>query len=127
MKIVGRTLIILAAALAVSGLTYAFAQSSYAQSLIGSVGRGGPPGEFRRQPGADLPAGAELPAFEPGAGGVGFEGGRGGDRHGASLAGAAQLVRPFLIIAALVAAGALVSTALRRRPPSRPRAAGPAE
>lgn len=129
MKIVARTLIILAAALAVAGLTYAVAQSSDAQSLIASAGRGRPPGErgeLRRQPGAELPAGAETPEFERGAGGAGFERGRGGEGHGASLAGAAQMARPFLIIAAFVAAGALLSTALRR-PSRRPQAAGPAE
>ncbi len=114
MKIIGRTLAILAAALAVAGITFALAQNG----LI-SAGRGGRPdrGAFSQggqfQPGFDQPPG-DAP-FDHG----NFqsrpdrEGGR-----GASLFGAVEIVKNLAIMGLIVA---IVTLLMRRLPTARDR------
>jgi hypothetical protein len=112
MKIIGRTLIILALALVVSGATYALAGSRSAGGFDGFPRRG----EF--QPGG-APGG-----FQPGGFPQRGEFGRGGERdRGFSLFGAGELLKSLLIIGAVVAVGAPAAGLLRRRQPSRARAA----
>lgn len=116
MKTLVRTLIILLAAVLVSGATYAFGQSGAAQSLLArGRGRGG---EFERggfpppEGGFERGGGAEG-GFRPPEGG--FERGPGEGRRGGGLFGAVQMVRPLLIITLIIAGGALLSRVFGRR------------
>ncbi len=91
MKIIGRTLIILAAALVVAGALFAFRQTEYARMPGESR-----PGRMRIEAGEARPDG-----FAPG----GFEhrNRAGGDEHQASLAGLVEVGKNLAIIAAIVA------------------------
>jgi hypothetical protein len=114
MKLLGRTLVILLAALVVVGAAIAFAQSSYADALL-PTGAGG---EMARngnaettedsQEGADTTAtiGSERPVFAEGR--TRPEGGM-----GQGLFGAVEIVKNVVIMALLVALVALASQVTR--------------
>jgi hypothetical protein len=99
MKMIVRTLAILAAALAVAGLTYAVVQLSGAQQ--------------QATYGADGPA-AQRPAGEGGRpAGLAGEGRRGG-----GLFAVAEVLKSFVIVAVITAIVAPVAHLLRRRGPA---------
>jgi hypothetical protein len=118
MKLISRTLIILAAALLVAGALFAFGQSSLAAQLraadhAAGEGFAGRPGRGERGAGF---ADDEHP--EGAAGLVGRPEGRGGDHdHGPSLLGLADLGRSLLKIAVIVALFAVAGLLLGRRRP----------
>jgi hypothetical protein len=99
MKTIARALVILAAALAVAGLTYAVVQLSGAQQQA-AYGVDGPA--------AQRPAGAGeaggRPAGLPGEG-----------RQGGGLFAAAEVLKSFVIVAVITAVVAPVARLLRRR------------
>lgn len=117
MKQILRAAIILAVALVIAGVIYALAQSGAADTLLSSQG--------------GLPAGMLQQASEASEGLLSAESGARGDHHEVGLAGAAQMVKPLLIMGGLLAIGALVSTvkhkrrANRSQPPRNPPAAAP--
>jgi hypothetical protein len=121
MKILLRTLIILAAALVVVGGLYAFAQSPAGQAMraAGPGGHeGGPPAGFESRrfegaPGAGFPGG-ERPG--------GFDGHEGRGGHGPSLLGLVEVGKNLAIVAVsviLVALGARLLQLGRRDRPRR--------
>lgn len=117
MTTVLRTLIILAAALAVAGGLYAFARSPLAQPLLGA-GRGGPAAGFEGAregfPGRERPAGHE-----------GHEGHGGHGGHGPSLLGLVEVGKNLAIVAVSVALVALGARLLQLGRRDRPRATPP--
>ncbi|MFN8569218.1 MAG: hypothetical protein U0Z44_17240 [Kouleothrix sp.] len=101
MKLIGRTLVILTAAMLVVGATWA---------LVGAGFGGGAPGDARERRAFE-----QRPAGQPGAGRArpgGFE--REGGR-GPSLFGAGEIVKDLVIIAVIVAIVSLIKRALPRR------------
>ena len=112
MKIIGRTLAILAAALLVCGAAYALAQSSGTAS--GFPERGG----FARQQAGGPSAGQDgFGGTERGR----FPGGPDGERgRGMSLFGAVEVARNLAIIAVIVAIGAPIAALARRRRSGKP-------
>ena len=102
MRIIRRTLAILAAALVVIGITFGFAQSSNAQSLSrprparSAAAQGRPAGEFSGAPGR------------------GFE--HEGNRS-PSLFGAIEIVKDLAVVGIIVALVTLMTRARRRRRP----------
>ena len=104
MKLIGRTLIILAAALVVAGATFAYGQSGYAGGRESFAERG----VQAQQAGQPAP-GADRGDFR--------RGGPGGREHdrGPSLFGIGEIVKDLLIIGVIVAAVALATRGLRGR------------
>lgn len=114
MKIIGRTLAILAAALAVAGITFALARNGLIASGRGGRperGAFGPSGQFQPQRGLP-PGGAPFGSGEF-RGGPDHEGGR-----GASLFGVVEIVKNLVIMGAIIA---VVSMLMRRLPAQRDR------
>ena len=114
MKIIGRTLAILAAALLVCGAAYALAQS------------GGTASDFREGGGFAR----SQPGQQEGRSSFGQDGFRGSDRgrfpgefgreRGMSLFGIGEVVKNLAIIAVIIAIGAPIAGLLRKRRPDKP-------
>jgi hypothetical protein len=120
MKTLGRILVILLAAGAISGATYALAHSGVVPTNL-ARGRGG----FEGQRPSGLGAGNVLPnqgfagpgQFPDG----GRDGGREGDREGGGLFGLAVVARNFVLMAIVIALGAVgVRLVRQRRKPKQP-------
>jgi hypothetical protein len=106
MRIIGRTLAIIAAALVVAGITFGVAQSSGAQSL----------GPNRQMPGAATAgqsAGGTINASRPRPNGFEHEGNR-----TPSLFGAVEIVKDVAIIGVIVALVAQATRMIRGRRPA---------
>lgn len=110
MKLIGRTLIILAAALVVVGGTFAYVQSGFA---------GGGRDRFaERAGGFARPANPGQPGFGPSAGRGEFgrgEFGPGGRDRGPSLFGIGEIIKDLAIIGIIVAVVTTLTGALSRR------------
>lgn len=108
LKWVGRTFILVVAALVVSGIAYGIVQS-------GGTTAGQPSfeerGEFR--PTTDVEGERSARLSERGD----FPGGARGGREGFNLNGIDQVLRPFIIIAAIVVIVAPIVALLRKRAP----------
>lgn len=115
MRLIGRTLLILAAALAVAGLTYLYASSSAAQSQRFERGPRGE-GEFGRRP----------PEF----GGVGQPGQPGRERErrsgGIRLFAIGEIIKNLVLIGLVIAAVRGLARLIGPRP-SRPRRPPPGQ
>jgi hypothetical protein len=114
MQIIGRTLIILVAALVVVGATFAVTQSGAAASVVGSQERG--EGEA---PAPDAVAAQDLPAVQTRPEGELNSGGP--DEAATWVHGLGQVVRTVGVMAVIVAVVARVQSVARRRRPA-PRA-----
>lgn len=118
MKVLGRIVIIVAAALMVVGATVVFANSGAAASVVGSPGRGA--GVERQAPEA---AAGQAPPADRGRPERGADGGRGG---GGWLAGLAEVGRTVGVMAVIIAGVVLAQRGGRRlRSATRPRTAPP--
>jgi hypothetical protein len=110
MKTLGRILVILLAAGAISGATYALAHSGILPTNL-ARGRGGFEG---LRPGGSV-AGNALPNQGFAGPGQFRDGGREGGREGGGLFGLAVVVRNFVLMAVVIALGAVGVRLVRQR------------
>lgn len=112
MKLLGHIVLILLAALAVSGATYELGQAGMLSAIAGAGGGEGRPRDFAGAPnqpsdGNAAAAGQRQPS-------AGFQGGE-RDEGGFSLFGFTEVGKAFLITAVVAAAAAPVVSLVQRR------------
>lgn len=117
MKLIGRTLVILAAALVVVGATFGVSRSSLASGMRSFPAEGPRAGQqlVNREQGQASGVQSAAPRFERG----GFEG-REGRPGGSAIFGILGVLKNVMVIGAIVAGVSLVSRLMQRSQPDRP-------